>query len=111
MRNGLNIQRDGTKKYYLNNELHREDGPAVEFSCGTKYWYVNGQLHREDGPAKEYVSGDRYWYLNNGLYKEDEPAAECASGSKFWFINGKELSVKKFQQYKKRKEKISSKIV
>lgn len=27
-------------------ELHREDGPAVEEADGTKKWYLNGQLHR-----------------------------------------------------------------
>ena len=27
-------------KYYLNDKLHREDGPAVEYSGGDKeYWY------------------------------------------------------------------------
>ena len=31
---------------------------------GTKTWTLNGNLHREDGPAVEYVSGDKVWYLN-----------------------------------------------
>ena len=31
---------------------------------GDKEWYLNGQLHREDGPAVEYANGDKYWYLN-----------------------------------------------
>jgi len=26
----------------INNQTHREDGPAVEFSDGTKRWYLNG---------------------------------------------------------------------
>ena len=29
---------------------------------GTKYWYLNGELHREDGPAYESVDGHKVWY-------------------------------------------------
>ena len=31
---------------------------------GSKYWYLNDKLHREDGPAIEYASGHKEWYLN-----------------------------------------------
>jgi len=31
---------------------------------GNKYWYKNGKLHRESGPAIEYSNGIKYWYLN-----------------------------------------------
>ena len=24
---------------------------------GTKYWYKDGKLHRDDGPAIEYING------------------------------------------------------
>lgn len=33
---------DGTKVWTLNNQLHREDGPAIEWANGTKFWYLNG---------------------------------------------------------------------
>ena len=32
-----------TEWYNLNGELHREDGPAIEFADGDKSWYINGQ--------------------------------------------------------------------
>jgi hypothetical protein len=32
---------------------------------GDKYWYVNDQLHRYDGPAVERSDGSREWWLNN----------------------------------------------
>jgi len=38
----------GIKCYYLNNLLHREDGPAIEYPEGDKRWYLNGKLHREN---------------------------------------------------------------
>jgi len=39
---------------------------------GSKCWYLNGDLHREDGPAVEYANGDKYWYLNGIEYSEKE---------------------------------------
>jgi hypothetical protein len=65
--NGGELQEDsdGNKEWYLNGNLHREDGPAVENDDGSKWWYLNGKLHREDGPASEGVNGDKYWYIND----------------------------------------------
>jgi len=62
----------GNKRYYVNNVLHREDGPAVEYANGDKWWYKNGELHREDGPALEWVSGYKAWYLNGKFYGKND---------------------------------------
>ena len=35
-------------------------------------WYLNGQLHREDGPAIEYSNGHKAWYLNGQQVTEQE---------------------------------------
>ena len=66
------IDEDGNKRWYLNGELHREDGPAIEYADGTKRWYLNGKLHREDGPAYEEANGYKSWYLNGQKYTEEE---------------------------------------
>lgn len=58
--------------WYKNNEIHREDGPAIERMNGTKEWWVNGQLHREDGPAIEYPGGYKAWYIKNKQMTEEE---------------------------------------
>ena len=60
------------KHWYLNDKLHREDGPAVECANGNKYWYRDGKLHREDGPAEEHTNGYKAWYLNGRLLTEEE---------------------------------------
>ncbi len=59
--------------YYNNNlKLHRLDGLCVKAKSGSKFWYKNHLLHREDGPAEEYFSGLERYYLNNKHYfKED----------------------------------------
>jgi hypothetical protein len=61
---------DGSKYWYQNDKLHREDGPAVEWADGSKYWYLNGERHREDGPAMEWANGIKQWYLNDKEYTE-----------------------------------------
>jgi len=56
---------DGTKSWWLNDRLHREDGPAVEWPDGRKRWFLHGKCHREDGPAIEFADGNKSWYLND----------------------------------------------
>lgn len=56
--------RDGTKKWYLNGEWHRPDGPAVEWASGTKEWCFKGRIHRTDGPALEFADGRTEWWVN-----------------------------------------------
>ena len=102
---------EGKKYWYRNGELHRDDGPAVEWSNGSKHWYKNGErhrdgepavdnndeykewrqngkLHRDDGPAIDNPNGSRYWYRNGVLHRDDGPAVEYADGAKHWFQNG-----------------------
>jgi hypothetical protein len=64
------IDEFGNKRWFVNNKLHRIDGPAIEYINGEKNWWVNGKLHRTDGPAAEYTSGER-WYLDNQVYTFD----------------------------------------
>ena len=47
----VKVKDDGTRFWYLNGNLHREDGPAVEWADGGYEWWLNGEPHRVDGPA------------------------------------------------------------
>ena len=58
------------------------------YSDDAKYWYQNGNLHREDGPAIEYADGGKEWYQNDLLHRDDGPAVEGADGTKKWYIEG-----------------------
>ena len=84
------IYPEGTKEWYLNGELHCEDGPAYEHPDGTKQWWLNGKRHREDGPAFEESDGTKQWFLNDKPHREDGPAIEWYNGIKQWFLNGNE---------------------
>jgi hypothetical protein len=61
----------GTKKWYYDGKLHRENGPAIIWDNGAKYWYICNKLHRVDGPAVEYEDGSvEYWYDNKLTTRE-----------------------------------------
>ena len=70
---------------------------------GTKYWLLNGQLHREDGPAIEYANGTKVWLLNNKRHREDGPAIEWADGAKSWYLNDEYLFEEEFNKQIKEK--------
>jgi hypothetical protein len=86
-------------RYYLNDKLHREDGPAWihKNKDGTtrSEWYVDGQLHREGQPAIIYTMGDESWHKHGRYHREDGPAVtlnyEDGTYKKFWYLNGKLL--------------------
>ena len=76
--------------------LHRENGPAIEWTNGEKHWLIDDKFHRVDGPASEFASGTKYWYKNGLLHREDGPAREFYSGQKEWYLNGECLSEEEF---------------
>lgn len=51
-----------------------------------------GQLHRVDGPAIEWDSGTVEWYLDDRLHRVDGPAIIRADGSQEWWVNGQRLT-------------------
>jgi len=61
---GIVKDTNGDKFWYLDGNVHREGGPAIEWSNGNKSWYFNGRKHRIDGPALEYHNGYKAYYIN-----------------------------------------------
>ena len=79
---------DGTKMWWQNDQRHRTDGPAIEWATGGKEWWQNGRRHRTDGPAVERASGTKEWWQNGRLHRTDGPAIEWADGTKMWWLHG-----------------------
>ena len=62
------------KAWYLNDQIHRADGPAsIQYyengNIHREAWLLNGQRHRTDGPAviRYYKDGNikhKAWFLN-----------------------------------------------
>lgn len=89
---------DGTMEWYQHDKLHRDNGPALDWSClkpGAGVWFQNGKRHREDGPAVIYGDenmseklGER-WYINGELHREDGPAIDYGNGKGSWWKHDK----------------------
>ena len=73
----IDIYSNGSQFWWLNDKLHREDGPAAIYADGTQRWWLNGELHRADGPAI-YADGTQRWYLNGKKLSEAEHAKAVA---------------------------------
>jgi hypothetical protein len=54
-----------------NEKCHSIDGTIILkiFSFGSKFWYTNGKLHRENGPAIEFANGKKEYWLNGKRIK------------------------------------------
>jgi hypothetical protein len=52
-------------------------GPAVVTSS-VSIWYNNDVVHREDGPAIEYTTGNKSWYINGTPMSEEQFALRTA---------------------------------
>jgi hypothetical protein len=87
----VHVYASGNKFWYLNEQLHREDGPAIDCDDGYKCWYIKDRLHREDGPAVECANGQKVWYLDGQQYREDTYKAEMAQRNNT--CNGKVVTI------------------
>jgi len=101
----------GYKEWYVEGQLHRLDGPAIECADGSKAWYVEGQRHRLDGPAIEQADGGKEWYVEGKLHRLDGPAIECADGDKEWWVKGELMTEEEFNEYTKPKPTCEGKVV
>lgn len=62
---------NGTKEWYKEGNLHRDDEPAVEYSHGGKEWFKEGKRHKIDGPAVEYPIGYKEWWIDGENYSKE----------------------------------------
>ena len=76
-------------RYYLNGELHRLSGPAIDRYDGGKEWYQEGKRHRLFGPAIERSDGGTEWWQNGVRHRELAPALKLPTGHKEWWVQGK----------------------
>ena len=67
-------------------QLHRTDGPAVEWTTGNYEWWLNGKRHRLGGPAIQTIDGNYWWYMNGQLHRVDGPAVELHKTGNTWYL-------------------------
>lgn len=79
---------DDTYRYFVNNNLHRVDGPAiVDKHLGNEYWQY-GLRHRTDGPAVIHKNGRLEYWQNGQLHRNDGPAIVYPDGRVEYWRNG-----------------------
>lgn len=83
------VLRRGTKVGVEEKPVVREVGFRVETTRWGTFYYLDGQLHREDGPAVERNNGDRQWYQRGLLHRIDGPAIIHTNGYQAWAENGR----------------------
>jgi len=98
----VEVDERGTVRYFKKgtDQLHRLDGPAIEFANGTKSWYQNGELHRLVGPAVEYASGVNEWHI------DDVKFIEAQFKRKINRLNTKEMTIAEIEKLLGHKVKI-----
>lgn len=59
------FESEGLVQYFLNNELHRPNGPA-RMLVGDAVWYLYGKRHRYYGPYSGWLE---LWFIHGGVIK------------------------------------------
>ena len=84
---------DGVQHWWINNQRHREDGPAVIYPDGTQLWFRYGRLHREDGPAVIHPDNEREWWFDGILHQEDGPAVIYSDGTQEYLVTSTDVVI------------------
>jgi len=90
------VWNDGSVQYHVESKLHRLDGPAVVKADGTVSYWVNGKLHRLDGPAVVKADGTVSYWVNDKRHRIDGPAVVKADGTVEYYVGGKQLTEAEF---------------
>lgn len=105
--NGIEILEDGTKVYYKDGYVHRDDDlPAIEYSENSnglpsaQGWYQFGKLHRIGKPAFVQPDVGIITYYENGLmHRIDGPAQEINGHPLNWAYKGKRFDCNSLQEF------------
>jgi hypothetical protein len=79
-------------KLWIQNDLiHNQNGHAVEYKNGNKQWYLNNELHRINGPAN-LVNLDEERVLDEENNNDTlETVLDISYELEMYYINGKEI--------------------
>ena len=58
------VDRYGDKRWWLNGDLHREDGPACEYANGRKSWWLHGKIIHPETLVDLHLSRGTFCYYN-----------------------------------------------
>jgi hypothetical protein len=84
----MTVRPNGDREWRVEGKLHREDGPAVEYTDGGGEWWIHGINHREGGPAAVFCDGSWAWYRDGRLHRLDGPALLETGWGFCWALEG-----------------------
>ena len=93
MKNGIVVDKYGTKFHYKDDELHKEDGPAVIYANGIVEYRIEGKRHREEGPAVVHLDAKEEYWIDGKKHRENAPAVIRADCVLEYWINGERVDV------------------
>ena len=80
----------GTKSWYKNGNLHRDDDKPALMTSIMNAWYREGKLHRIGKPAQiNTYTGEERYYQDGLLHNESGPAIIMGNGDRHWYCKGK----------------------
>lgn len=92
-KHSIYVVRDSSYEiWFQDNEIHREDGPAIIYKNGSVAYCKNGKFHREDGPAVINAHGFVQYWKDGKLSNEDGPAVVYMNGEVEYWIDGVSLT-------------------
>jgi len=65
--------------WFMGDDYHREDGPAIIWNNGDTEWFSHGKHHRLDGPAFEFINepfNNEWWISGKCITQQIVPWAE-----------------------------------
>lgn len=74
--------------WFIDDQCHRDGGPAALLTNGDEIWYQHGKIHRDGGPALTSTDGINIWYQNDEIHRDGGPAATCSDGYEEWRQHG-----------------------
>ena len=68
----LQISESGSKWWWVDSTLHRDNGPSIIKTSGYQAWYNYDKWHRTDGPARILDNGSVEYWINGNQVSEYE---------------------------------------
>lgn len=86
------IDPHGNRAWYLDSQLHRTDGPALD--------YCYDYCYDVYGSAIEYANGDCEWWLYDLRHRLDGPAVDW-NDNKQWFYMDKRINCNSQEEFER----------
>ena len=68
----LSITKSGVRYWFKQNEISRDNGPAIILIGSHQSWLRHGMPYRLDGPARIWDNGNKEWWFDANPVSEYE---------------------------------------